>query len=54
MTRRVRRPVTGLVDAQTLNSRAAQMALDGNTLGATAAAIAAIQKLIEHIEGSNR
>jgi hypothetical protein len=41
--------VSALNDAATLNARAAQMALDGNTLGATATAIAALGKLLEHL-----
>lgn len=46
--------MTTLDDAKVLNGRAAGMALNGNAIGATAAAIAAIGKLIEHIEKRGR
>lgn len=46
--------MTELDDAKVLNGRAAEMALNGNTIGATAAAIAAIGKLIEHLEKGDR
>lgn len=44
--------MTALNEAKALNTRAAQMALDGNTLGAAGTAIAALGKLIEHLEAA--
>lgn len=42
--------MTALREAAALNARAAQMALEGNALGAAGAAIAAQFKLLEHLE----